>query len=421
MNCLKRALHSIVYRCINSLILILIYTIISTIILAGLCSYFASIEYKNQSTSNILAPVSVSNTNKTIGTLYGNNTVPYEIATEFANFDIVENYNFEVTGIATANDFSAVISTVQKETYSDWAELSIYGVTYSDQHTAFTSGELTLNYGRHLSIEDTNKCIVSYNLYDAEDWAIGDVIEVIGFIPSNDGISYTDIVNLEIVGFYTFSAISDTNDSPEYNYENQIFVTPETAMQINGLSNIYTASFTLNDATACDDFILECSDILSEANQNLDDYNFLVDNSEYLKLDIATNSAINISKAMVILSVLMGIIILTLVTVSTLNDKQFEIAILLSMGESKAKICLQMILENLFVLLCAISLSLLFGDIIKAKVANIISSYDIIVSLNLKIVILIYLVGIMISLIVSCVSVIKIVSCNPKKILIDME
>lgn len=100
----------------------------------------------------------------------------------------------------------------------------------------------------------------------------------------------------------------------------------------------------------------------------------------------------------------------------------FEIGVLLSMGETKGRIMLQMTTESLLPVLLAITA----GTVISFPLAGVIRdsidlSAGVTVAVGGKQIGLLYLCGIVLTLLSSLVMVYKIVRYQPKKILMDTE
>ena len=119
-------------------------------------------------------------------------------------------------------------------------------------------------------------------------------------------------------------------------------------------------------------------------------------------------------------SIIMGAVILTLLTVISLKERDFEIGILLSIGEAKVKIVTQLILESLIPVVLAGTASVFLSTAISGQVGGALSD-----SINVVIgqgsILLMYICGVALTLIASSVTVYKVMFYQPKKILMAME
>jgi putative ABC transport system permease protein len=82
-------------------------------------------------------------------------------------------------------------------------------------------------------------------------------------------------------------------------------------------------------------------------------------------------SLINVSNAILISVIIMGGIILCLMVLYSMLGRFFEVGVLLSLGERRKYIALQMIIELLFPLLPAILVSLGISNLIAARLGEV--------------------------------------------------
>ncbi len=418
MNFIKRAVKSIVYRKTNAILMLLIYAVMSVLVLSGLTTNFGANQYAKEAKSEMRASVQVANSDRIQTTVRGDNTVPIALTDELAKSELVHNGEYDVSlkTLAIPNDFDVYMSDVQKTEYKDWANITVIGVDDTTKHEDFTSETQVLQMGRHLEKGDTNQCVVSLDLVQSNGLVVGDTIEVIGFLASEDGITYTKPISLEIVGYFTSSKMSAQSNSPDFNYENQIYTSVDTTMLIDDNDKVHKANYVLTDPTSGEEFEKQALATIKDLGYE-GDYHFLVDNTDYLRVSLSTGTAVSISEALVVMSVVMATTILSLLVISNLNDRGFEIGILMSLGENRFKIALQMIVENVVIIIGAITLSLAFGGFITENVANVISSVDLEIMINEVVISLLYACGIGIALAVSLIAVYRIVMYKPREIL----
>ena len=121
---------------------------------------------------------------------------------------------------------------------------------------------------------------------------------------------------------------------------------------------------------------------------------------------------------MVIVSVILGTITLSFLILMNLRDRMFEIGILLSVGETKMRIMLQMLMESF----CPVLLAITAGVIFSYPLANVIKiavdlSNGVQAAIKTQQIIILYLCGMGVVLASSMVMVYQIVRYQPKKIL----
>lgn len=78
-----------------------------------------------------------------------------------------------------------------------------------------------------------------------------------------------------------------------------------------------------------------------------------------------------ISTIMVVGIIIVGAVILSLILVLNLKGRKFEIGVLLSLGEQKAKVILQMALETLIPVIIAFTISIAAGNLAAQQIGNI--------------------------------------------------
>ena len=108
-----------------------------------------------------------------------------------------------------------------------------------------------------------------------------------------------------------------------------------------------------------------------------DKYGFHYGNEEYLKIVGPLESLNTVSKTILIIGIAMSIVIIGLVSIMMVKDRRHEIGILLTLGESKAKIMIQLMLEMLCIGLLAVSLSLFTSKGLTRVIENnVLSNHD---------------------------------------------
>ena len=98
------------------------------------------------------------------------------------------------------------------------------------------------------------------------------------------------------------------------------------------------------------------------------DMDYTVNVSAYKAVADSLKSLAGISNLMVIVSVILGTITLSFLILMNLRDRMFEIGILLSVGETKMRIMLQMLMESF----CPVLLAITAGVIFSYPLANVI-------------------------------------------------
>jgi putative ABC transport system permease protein len=101
---------------------------------------------------------------------------------------------------------------------------------------------------------------------------------------------------------------------------------------------------------------------------------FVNNNLDFLLASTALNGLIKTCDAIFITVIALAAIILSLLVIYLMNDRLFEIGVLLSLGESRYRISAQMILEILMPALIAINIGALISSVIIPAVGKAVSA-----------------------------------------------
>jgi putative ABC transport system permease protein len=203
--------------------------------------------------------------------------------------------------------------------------------------------------------------MISQVVAEKNHLTVGDIITLESFTDSNK------VKEFEIVGIHSGSI---GNTSPSYAASCNYIFTPVDFAEYLGPGGIKHAEYTLNNAMEAESFIDAARDI---ANQGEDKgtLSFEPDNLTFLQASSAMKSLINVSNAILISVIIMGGIILCLMVLYSMLGRFFEVGVLLSLGERRKYIALQMIIELLFPLLPAILVSLGISNLIAARLGEV--------------------------------------------------
>jgi putative ABC transport system permease protein len=413
MNFLKRAGRSLLYYKRNTLLMFGIFLILSTLILSGLCIRSAREQSTEQIRRSIGATVTISNNMSSSYEVRGKNTISLERALEISEFSEVNAFNYSVVSSGYPVSFESYKSEAQKKEYPDEIEMSISGDTDSDENENFATAMVTVIQGRTIEAQDKYAAVVNDTLAEINDWELGDAAVVKSPYTGSE-------VELEIVGIYSLTEAQAPTGHPFNNPENQIYVDAGTALELNDESRIRRAVYSIDDPVEASVFV-EKAKALPEVFSEEKEIIYAVNNSEYRNVSGALNSIMGITVAMVTASMVMGAIILTLLVIMAMKERDFEIGILLSMGECKWKIIAQMILEVLVPVMLAVTASVFISGWVAQSIGTLLGGENIKVTIERAPVIIMYLCGLGLTLLASSVSIWKIMRYRPKKILMAIE
>lgn len=359
MNCLKRACYSILHNLKSNILLVLLFTAIATLVLSGFCIRSATVQECAAIRKKLGGEVVVYTGNQ--GPISGN--LSLSIATKLSNFAHVKASNFIVKSTAKAKDFKAVKGG-DAETKSGAANITILGVTNSQQFDSFTSGAYKLINGRHFTDKDSGKAyaIIEKDLAQQDGLKPADSITIASTNPSKKQLTYT------VIGIYQntgtemeSSGNTDTVDLPG----NQILIPFSQVSLLTGSTMLNYANFEMDDPANINAFRNE------EEKLNLPK-NTMFNAQDYLYQQIA-GPLINlnlISIVMVVGVMIAGAVILSLIVILNLKGRSYEIGVLLSLGERKQRIIAQLVLEILVPTLLAFSLSVFTGQLAAQQIGS---------------------------------------------------
>lgn len=225
---------------------------------------------------------------------------------------------------------------------------------YVNKTIEFTEGEA-------FDEDDNNTVIISYELANSNNLSINDKIKV------KD--SSENEHELTVIGIY------QNTDSRGFNNYNKIYINTSTGEKFlseddynNGNYKVSSAIFYLDNPENSDKFISKAKKLITD----LDD--------RYLKLDIDKESyeqmvsslegVSKFSNTILIVVVLASIVVISLMVINSLKDRNYEIGVLLSLGEKKKKIVGQFIIELILIATIAFVLSIGSSSLISQKLAD---------------------------------------------------
>jgi len=419
MNYLKRAVSSLLYYKKNTLILFFIFFLLSSLILSGFSVLVACEKSAENLRKDIGASVTINNYNVTTSDIfYGANLISPESVEEITSHHLVTGYNPYILSMGiSSEDIQAHVAEAQIEKYgkenSTW--LRVEGTADMRAISYFVTGDYFLAEGRAFEKTDRMRAIISTDVANLSGLSVGDTFTLNAFYSAE--MYGGENVELEIVGIFAIKNYVARTDAGFYNSENVIYVTPDAAYILNGNDNIYNLKCEISDPLEAANFV---EDIKNMDLPESEEFRFIIDDTQYRSMESSINSMTNIAMAMLIAAIIMGVIVLTLLIMISLKDRDFELGILLSMGEVKWRIVTQFVLECL----CPVLLAMTATVFVSGFISRIIERFfgdSIEVFVNTQPILLMYLCGVALTLIASSVTVYKVVFYQPKKILMAME
>jgi ABC-type antimicrobial peptide transport system permease subunit len=231
------------------------------------------------------------------------------------------------------------------------------GVTNSSRHTLYSSGGYKLVGGRHLTADDSDKnvTVISKDLAIVNNLGIGDSIAIKPSYLVNNDIT----LELKIVGLYECTNTRDKRASMEIiDPENYIFIPESTLSRFSYYYAPLQLVVYLLDGAQAEQYVKDMTDILGEEYSNplygTFRYIYTWDKEWYQTVSKPVQEISQMSVAIFIIVAVGVYVVILLMSALILNRKKREIGIILSMGETKTNLIVQILVEHLTPILLAL-------------------------------------------------------------------
>ncbi|MBO0460299.1 ABC transporter permease [Enterococcus sp. DIV1298c] len=401
MNFFKRALKSTKVKWGRSLLLFAVFTAILVFVLAGLTIRSAAQQAAEQAQKDVGATVTLSANREAAFQKQEDTTdsesggrpdpgsfsltpVSVSDAEKIAALDNVASYSFESSATALASSGITAISSsdsteTSEETEADTmpndenmgggmngkpqmtqADFQVSGVSDTAQTSGFTDGTAKIIEGEGIteSDKDTNNVVIDSTLASANDLAVGDTFVVTS--TEDEDTTY----EMTIKGIYESS---ETSSSMGMNFNfmnpaNTLYTYYTFANTLNGSTDeetIDSAVYTLADPNKMEAFITEAEKLIDTSTFSLQS-----NDTMFQAMLEPLNNVASFSQNVVLLVAVAGIIILTLIIMITIRERRHELGVLLSLGESRSKIILQLFTEVAICMIVALGVASFTGNVV---------------------------------------------------------
>ncbi|MDO5292973.1 MAG: ABC transporter permease [bacterium] len=424
MNYLNRMISSVISNKRNTIVMLLIASVLSLVLLIAISIRSTSErsveEIRKSMDTSVLVRTSVS-----YGTDYLNSSqIPMEEVKRIEQLSNVKDAKYYIRTLAYAKGFHAKVTQQQtenelkkkeKEDYVPSYNLYIQGNSNSKYNDDFSTMFSSLLVGRLITEEDDHVCILNYSLARDNNLALEDKITV------EDAKG--NKVEMKIVGLYYNSASQDEESSDQYdpyaNQENTIYTDIASALEIDGKNAFTIAQFRMKDPEKNKEFAQE---VVAQSSFAKDNFLFENDDTSYRLLASSLKTIVSITNIILAAIISLGAIIITLLVIMAMRERDYEIGILLSLGERKYKISLQMVGEQLIPLLIGgvigIVASLALKGVISGFLSNII---NIQIGYSITSILLMFGAAVGLNIIGACITLYKVIWYQPRNALLHIE
>lgn len=404
MTFYQLALRYLKRKWMKSVLLFLVLLFVSSMILSTSMILSATQESKSsmQEKTKSKVVMEISNENKKIT----NDDVK-----RMSNMDEVSLVNRMSSSTAFPSGFNLVTGSTSNE---DNLQVKLLSYDELNNDSPFYEEQYRLICGEYISSNTQNGVVINQFLADANGLELGDKM----VFKSKEGKTGT----ANIIGIYLSGSErkQEANTSSANRIENQIF------MDNNTFSDLFTnAQFYKVVAYAKNPKYLEkLKNELTLIVENKAE--LTTSDTLYKQMAAPLEQIIHVTNLMFILTLITGVVVVSLLLCMWMRDRQKETAILVSIGKKKPSIFLQVLLESLIVFLFAVIGSSVIGSYVADILQRIIMSSQI-SELTIKVFLqfkdilsLLGVGGFVVLLAVGC-SLIPILKANPKDILSRME
>ncbi len=374
---IKNAFAYVTRKSLKSLIILLVILAMSTLSLISLSIKDATDRASEETFGNITNSFSMEiNRQVNMGTPRGGGNVKGEDIKKIAEAEGIDDYVKRINSVADLVDHD-IIET--DETRAGMSEeraknfgrtVMLTGVNDSSKETKFVSGAYKLVEGNHLEAQDKNKILMHKDLAAKNNLKIGDKLKIKSNLFDADNEKGADeTVEVEIKGLFDGHNEGGVTAAQEL-YENTLITDIDTAAKVYGNTEdtaVYQdATFFVKGDKDLDKVIKN----LGKLDINWREYNLIKSSSNYPLLQQSISGIYGIANKLFAGSLIFAGIVVSLLLLLWMNARKKEIAVLLSLGISKAKIFGQFVIELLFISIPAFIGSYFLADYTGKMIGN---------------------------------------------------
>ena len=344
---IKNAFAYVTRKSLKSIIILLVITTMSTLCLISLSIKDATNRASKETFGNITNSFSMEiNRRVNFGTPRGGGNIKGQDIKKIAESKDIDSYVKRINSVADLVDNDIIetqktLSGQSPERAKNFKRaVMLTGVNDSSKENKFISGAYKLSSGEHLMHKD---------LAEKNNLKIGDKIKIkSNLFDADNEKGANEKVEVEIKGLFDGHNESTVTVAQEL-YENTLITDLDTAAKVYGNTED-TAVY--QDAT----FFVKGDKNLDKVIKNIEkldidwkQYNLIKSSNNYPALQQSISGIYKIANKLFAGSLLFASVTVSLLLFLWMNARKKEIAILLSLGISKAKIFGQFVIELVFV------------------------------------------------------------------------
>lgn len=374
---IKNAFAYVTRKKLKSIILLLVILSMSALCLISLSIKDSTNKASRETFKNITNSFSMEINRRTNpGTPRGAGNIKGQDIKKISESENIDYYVKRINSVADLvdNDIVQTEQTLANESPERARNFKrtvmITGVNDSEKETKFVSGAFQLVEGEHLATGDKNKVLLHKDLAEKNNLKLGDTIKVKSNLFDADNEKGADeTVEVTIKGLFDGHNKGGVSVAQEL-YENTIITDIETAAKVYGNTEdtaVYQdATFFVKGDKNLDSVIKD----LGKLDVNWREYNLIKSTSNYPALQQSISGIYSIADKLFIGSLIFAGAVVSLLLFLWMNARKKEIAVLLSLGISKANVLMQFLAELIFISIPAFVGSYFVADRVGKKLGN---------------------------------------------------
>lgn len=374
---IKNAFAYVTRKKFKSIILLLVILSMSALCLISLSIKDATNKASRETFKNITNSFSMEINRRTNpGTPRGAGNIKGQDIKKISESENIDYYVKRINSVADLvdNDIVQTEQTLANESPERARNFKrtvmITGVNDSEKETKFVSGAFQLVEGEHLATGDKNKVLLHKDLAEKNNLKLGDTIKVKSNLFDADNEKGADeTVEVKIKGLFDGHNKGGVSVAQEL-YENTIISDIDTAARVYGNTEdtaVYQdATFFVKGDKNLDSVIKD----LGKLDVNWREYNLIKSTSNYPALQQSISGIYSIADKLFIGSLIFAGAVVSLLLFLWMNARKKEIAVLLSLGISKANVLMQFLAELIFISIPAFVGSYFVADRVGKKLGN---------------------------------------------------
>lgn len=374
---IKNAFAYVTRKSLKSIIILIVIMLMSALSLISLSIKDATDKASEKTFGNITNSFSMEiNRQVNLGTPRGGGNVKGQDIKKITDSSDIESYVKRINSVADLYGLDIIetqetLANQSPERAKNFkSTVMLTGVNESSKETKFVSGAYKLVEGEHLKNDDKNKILMHKDLAAKNNLKIGDKLKLkSNLFDADNEKQANETVEVTIKGLFDGHNNGGVSAAQEF-YENTLITDLNTAAKVYGNtedSAVYQdATFFVKGNKKLEDVMKN----LSKLDINWQEYNLIKSSSNYPALQESISGIYAIADKLFVGSLAFAGLVVALLLFLWMNARKKEIAVLLSIGMSKAKIFGQFVTELLLVAVPAYIGSFFLARFAGDKIGN---------------------------------------------------